>query len=67
MSEPKLVRRFFLVRLVSLFCVCLLAQCTLPEPPPQELPPPQVQEGRQAPTLAPEEQLELFNTFLDRA
>jgi len=31
------------------------------------LPPPQVQEGRQAPTLAPEEQLELFNTFLDRA
>jgi hypothetical protein len=40
----------------------LLAQCTAPRQQPT-----QNAEQRQAPTLPPEEQLELFNRFLDDA
>ncbi len=67
MCEPEPKRSVLLLHLAGLFLVSLLAQCTLPEHSPHVSSPPQVQESMQTPTLMPEEQLELFNTFLDRA
>ncbi len=63
MSEAAPGGNPFLLCLASLLYVCLLAQCT---PTEHRAPPPQVQESTQAQILTPEEQLELFNTFLDR-
>jgi len=54
-------------RLTLLTLVCLLAQCT-PLPPAQQTPlAPQARESMQMPTPTPQEQLDLFNTYLDRA
>jgi hypothetical protein len=63
-SEAGHARSPFLRCLALLAYVCLLAQCT---PTEHRALPPQVQENTQAQTLTPEEQLDLFNTFLDRA
>jgi hypothetical protein len=62
MKAPRRSGRRFLLPLASLFLVGLLAQCT-PRPPAQ---PAQVQERTPPQVLSPEEQLELFNTYLDR-
>ena len=62
--ESHLLTTSFLSRLALLTCVCLQAQCTPVERAHQG--PPQVPESTQPQTLTPEEQLELFNTFLDR-
>ena len=67
MSELEPQSRPFLRRLAVLAFVCLLAQCTLTGPGHQAPPPPQALESAQASTPTPEEQLELLNTFLDRA
>jgi len=66
-SELEPQSRPFLRRLAVLAFVCLLAQCTLTGPGHQAPPPPQALESAQALTPTPEEQLELLNTFLDRA
>lgn len=66
MGESKPARRPFLLRPGGFLLVSVLAQCTLLERPPQVRPPPQIQESTQTQSLTPEEQLELFNTFLDR-
>jgi len=66
-SELEPQSRPFLRRLAVLTFACLLAQCTLTGPGHQVSPPPQALESAQAPTPTPEEQLELLNTFLDRA
>ena len=65
MREAGHARSLFLRCLALLAYICLLAQCTLPEHSPQVSLPPQVQKSTQTLTLTPEEQLELFNTFLD--
>ena len=67
MSELEPQSRPFLRRLAVLAFVCLLAQCTLTGPGHQAPPPPQALESAQASAPTPEEQLELLNTFLDRA
>ncbi|MBI3797044.1 MAG: hypothetical protein HY268_08765 [Deltaproteobacteria bacterium] len=56
-----------LCRLVLLTFVCFLAQCS-PIPPPQQIPSePQAREATQIPAITPQEELDLFNAFLDRA
>lgn len=67
MSEAKLKRCLGVQRLALLTVVCLLVQCTPPTLVRQGPPAPQAPESAQAPTLTPQEQLDLFNTFLDRA
>jgi hypothetical protein len=64
MHAPEPTRRVLLLCLGGLLLVCLLAQCT---PTEHRAPSPQVQENTQAQILTPEAQLDLFNTFLDRA
>jgi hypothetical protein len=56
------LRRTVLLCLLSLSCMVLLAQCTAPRQQPT-----QNAEQRHETTPPPEEQLELFNRFLDYA
>ena len=63
----QLKRSRVLRRLTLLTFVCLLAQCTSIPSVQQTPPAPQARDSTQTQTLTPQEQLDLFNTFLDRA